>query len=254
MKKTFQNKYLIYLFLFGLFSGFYIFTQPAFSQDVLEIRQQVFLKELGDCFIKADFKWSPQMYQAIKSRFPTPELFVSRFLTPDKFEAEPRNIKAAYDDKFFRIHVEMDVLGMAKNIGSYWSLEIGDEDETIKLIEISDKKAVFESVESDTELITRIETAVTLPQNCTGTKYDEDTKQMTYSAPAKDYTGSHVNIKCIVRRKKGLMSAIYKLYGNEHFYNLWVAKVLFTNNGDVPLKDFKVKFSLGSYSDGDRET
>ena len=90
------------LFLLFFACIFSLFPGGAPAQDMLDVRQTMSLSALGDGKATADFKWSPEYYRAIKERFPTPELFVSRFLTPDKFEAEPRNIRARYDDKFFR--------------------------------------------------------------------------------------------------------------------------------------------------------
>ncbi|MBN1521496.1 MAG: hypothetical protein JW928_03095, partial [Candidatus Aureabacteria bacterium] len=240
---------LIFCLFFSLF-----FASSLSGQNVLDIKQHMVIKELGDGSVKADFKWSPEMYQAIKERFPTPDLFIQRFLTPDKFEAEPRHIHASYDDNFFKIQVKMDMLGVAKNNVRHWSVEIGDADETVKLIEVSGNQAVFESVEKDPDLITRTETKLTLPPSASDIQFDEQTKILQYTLPLKEYTGDHVKIKCVIRRRSKLMTAIYKLYGSDAFPSLWITKVLFTNEGNVPLRDFQVKFSLGEYSDGFSES
>ena len=237
-----------------LFLSLLFFVPLARAQDILDIKQYLHLEELGDATIKADFKWSPETYLAIKQRFPTPELFISRFLSPDRFEAEPRHIKASYNDSFYKTHVEMELLGLSKNHGFFWSVEVGSENETINPLEISAKKAVFESVEKTGDLIMRIETIITLPPDASQVSFDSDTRHLRYTLPAREYTGKNVSIKTIIRRKKRLMSAIYKLYSHEDFINLWTAKVLFTNDGDVPLREFHIKFSLGDYSDGYSET
>ncbi|MBN1674364.1 MAG: hypothetical protein JXR37_25175 [Kiritimatiellae bacterium] len=222
----------------------------ARTVSALDIRTEITLTPLGDAKVHMDVKARPEEYVSLRKRLPTPEMFVKRVLAPDREDGETKVIKAQYDDEFMKILVEAEVLGQAVNCDRYWRMEIGKPDMRIRAIDVGDTQTTFETVEAADEGMRRGEIVIKLPAGATDAKYIADSREFRYSLPVEEYTGEFVSVEPRIRWKRQIMTAVYKQYGSEEFPELWVAKAIFKNTGEVPLRDFRVRFSLGDYSDG----
>ena len=73
---------------------------------------------------------------------------------------------------------------------------------------------------------------------------------MTYSLPEEPRLG-YCELELSLKYKPRLIPAIYKVYGRLDILdgNMWVAKAVFKNSGDSNVRNLKISYKLGEYSD-----
>ena len=179
---------------------------------------------------------------------------VLRYLGLNNVSYEMEHIDGSFDDDAALIHVNYRVLGRAKNRRGHWQMRYAaDLDHEIKVSRFQagkDKAEIeFRKLDNGIRIINRV--TATFPKGTKKIRMDNEKLELNYDAPPP--TGSK-NQKAESRprfeldAKPQIMSALYKLYGNPGWDELWVARSLFRNTTAETLKDYRVRFRLNSHS------
>ncbi|RLE12282.1 hypothetical protein DRI96_04780, partial [Candidatus Aerophobetes bacterium] len=102
----------------------------------------------------------------------------------------------------------------------------------------------------DSQMILVMDMMVSLPREAFNVRYNEKKGLLTYSLPRKSATG-YCELDLSLQCKPRLMAATYKVYGNPDISggSMWVAKAVFKNTGECNIRNLKVSYKLGEYSD-----
>jgi len=163
--------------------------------------------------------------------------------------------KARYDDANSAVVMDLHFLGFGRNLGHgqwEWLLEeqkffgtaTNDAGRTVARFE-------FYTEDAEEGFALKGPATYVLPEGISNLNWDVNEEKLTYDLP---YTGpmGQGRLKARFAARERLMSCLYKVYGLEtEFDAQWVGKAVFTNVGDGPVTDLKVRFKLGSYSELD---
>jgi len=198
--------------------------------------------------LKLDWKFPTNaLYIEMKENYPNPYVILREF-SSQRAAFEIANAKIEYDDAKRSLHVTADLLGGAVNKRGRWEIDMGKEAYPIC---IEKQKAIFLQIfPINSQLIQVMDMMINLPQEASNARYDEKKGLFTYSLPKKPATG-YCELDLSLKCKPRLMAATYKVYGNRDISegSMWVAKAIFKNTGEANIRNLKVSYKLGEYSD-----
>jgi len=241
---------LIFLVLFVV----YFFVPLACAQLAIEelntirITGEGVVDTKGNLHMKLDWKFpTSALYIEIRKNYPNPYVILREFAS-QRAAFEIANAKIEYDDAKRSLHVTTDFLGGAVNKKRRWEIDIGEEADCIWM---EKQKAIFlQIMPMDSQMIQVMDMMINLPQEASNVKYDKEKGLLAYSLPKKPATG-YCELDLSLRSKPRLMPATYKVYGNPDISNgsMWVTKAIFKNTGESNIRNLKVSYKLGEYSD-----
>ncbi|HKE26452.1 MAG TPA: transglutaminase-like domain-containing protein [Bryobacteraceae bacterium] len=194
----------------------------------------------------------PRGYDRVKRNYPN--LYVLfRDFGPERasFEINRDTLKITSDDSQRSISFVADVWGLAVSRNHRWQIEMAPNEQ----VSTQDGNRVFTVLQYATSngLAMSIINTYVLPASAGGVQVDKENRLLTYTLPvSKPAAGAgDPAVDVSVRYKKRLMSALYKIYGDQDAQSgsYWVAKTMVKNVGKAPLYDLKIYYRLGEYSD-----
>lgn len=221
---------------------------PVGELTVIRISEETIVDEKGDLHVNLEWKIpTGALYTQIRRNYPNPYMILREFL-PQRATREVANAKTEYNDLKRSLQLSTDFLGAAVNKKGRWEIYVGKGTECIW---VENQKATFlQIIPQDSQMIEVMDLMVILPQKASSIRYEEDKGLLTYALPEKHVLGRcelTVSVKC----KPRIMAATYKLYGNSRVFeeSMWVAKTLFRNTGKCNIRNLKVSYKLGEYSE-----
>jgi len=239
--------------LLGLFFVFLLATLssaelPSGEINTLRITGKGVVDEKGNLRLTLDWKFPTNaFYIQVKKNFPNPYILLREF-TSQRSAWEVTNASIEYNDSNRSIHVVADFLGTAVNKRGRWQIDIGKGTDCLLL---ENHRAIFLQVlPLESQVILVLDIILNLPLQASEVKYDERRGLLTYTLPekpAKGYCELELSLKC----KPRIMAATYKVYGNPDISegSMWVAKAIFKNSGESNIRNLRVSYKLGNYSD-----
>lgn len=197
-----------------------------------------------------DLNWkipTNALYIEIKRNYPNPYVILREFAS-HRAAFEVANPQIEYDDAQRTLHLTADFLGAVVNKKRRWEIDLGKD---MNCIWMEKQRAIFLQIMSvDSQLIQVMDIMINLPQEASNVKYDEKKGLLTYSLPEKPATG-YCELDLSLKYKPRLMAATHKVYGNPDISDgdMWVAKAIFKNTGQCNIRNLKVSYKLGEYSD-----
>jgi len=249
MKKT--KAVLVSLVIFFLAV---MFPVPGFAQvyagDFATIRISAVtnVDQKGD--LHMDLRWripTDSIYTEIKRNYPNAYMILREFL-PQRANREAVNTKVEYDDSQRTLRLTTDFLGSAVNRKGRWEIYLGKGTESIL---IDNQKAVFlQMIALDSRTLQIMDLTVTLPKSASSTRYEPEKGLLTYVLPQISVTGP-CELSLSVKSKSRIMAATYKMYGNPQIFeeSMWISKTLFANTGKCNIRDLRINYKLGEYSE-----
>jgi len=224
-------------------------AQPSLQElNTLRITAKGTVDEKGNLKINLDWRFPTNaLYIQIKKNFPSPYIILREF-TSQKSAFEVANASIEYDDAERALHVTADFLGTAVNKKGRWEIDMGKGTDCILL---EKQRGIFLQVTPiDSQMILVMDMMVSLPREAFNVRYNEGKGLLTYSLPRKSATG-YCELDLSLQCKPRLMAATYKVYGNPDISggSMWVAKAVFKNTGKCNIRNLKVSYKLGEYSD-----
>ena len=247
-----ENKLLLlnFIVLFVVcFSFTFAFAQlPAEEFSTLRITGQGTVDTKGNLHINLNWKFPTNaFYIETKKNFPNPYILLREF-TSQRSALEVANAGIKYDDANRSIRITADFLGTAVNKKGRWEIDMGKETDCIFL---EKERGIFLQVlPVESQIILVMDMILNLPPQASNAKYNEKKGILTYSLPekiTKGYPELELSLKC----KPRLMAATYKAYGNREILDgsMWVAKAIFKNSGKGNIRNLKISYKLGDYSE-----
>ena len=241
---------LIFLVLFvTYFPLTFVFAQlPVEEFNTLRVTGKGVVDTKGDLHVELDWKFpTSALYIEIKRNFPNPYVILREFAS-QRAAFEVANAKIEYDDARRQLHLKADFLGGAVNKRGRWEIDMGKGTDCIWMEE---QRAIFLQIfPIGSQMVLVMDMMINLPQEASNIRYNEKKGLLTYSLPKKVATG-YPELELILRCKPRLMAATYKVYGNPDISEggMWVAKAVFKNRGECNIRNLKVSYKLGEYSD-----
>jgi len=216
--------------------------------SIIRISAETIVDEKGD--LRMNLKWkipTDSLYTEIKRNYPNPYMILREFL-PQRANREATNTKVDYDDPQRTLWLTADFIGSSVNRKGRWEIYLGKRTESVL---IENQKGVFlQIIPLDSYALEIMDLTVTLPKKSSDVRYEEGKGLLSYTLPERSITGRS-ELLVSVKSKPRLMAAIYKTYGNPEIFeeSMWIAKTLFTNTGKSNVRDLKISYKLGDYSE-----
>ncbi|HIE44360.1 MAG TPA: transglutaminase domain-containing protein, partial [Candidatus Omnitrophica bacterium] len=229
----------------------FTFTAAQISiekSNTLRITGKGVVDEKGN--LHANFDWkipTNALYIGIKRNFPNPYVILREF-TSQRAAFEVANASIEYDDAHRQLHLKADFLGAAINRRGRWEIDLG---KGVDCVLLEKQRGIFLQIMSvDSQMIMVMDMMINLPPEASNIRYDEKRGFLIYTLPEKPVQG-YPQLDFTLRCKPRLMAATYKVYGNPDISEggMWVAKTVFKNTGKSNIKNLKVSYKLGEFSD-----
>jgi hypothetical protein len=178
---------------------------------------------------------------------------VLRFMGLSSTGLEVKDIKGEFDDDAATINVSYRVLGRVGFHQGQWVYNLRfdpDLKADIRKADVQGESASFEFRHRDhgVQMINRIN--LKLPKGATQVEFHKESYELVYSAPvltiAKEKQRSRPELRFDI--KPQIMSAVYKLYANPKWLEMWTARCVFQNDTAETLTDFRARFHIDGYS------
>lgn len=228
--------------------------QPAADRITGQLDIDAEILACGDLRGTATLRLPAATYREMRKLIPDPRTFLRDLASSRANEEIAPDAKARYDDAANAVVLDLHMLGAVQNRGEgrwQWPAE------NHAFVGVADGEGgrqvatfAFHSQEpGGIELSGRA--AYRLPAGAAGVRWDDGQKQLEYQLAYAGPRGEgRLRARYAVRDR--IMSCLYKVYGlDTGFAAQWVAKAVFTNTGDGPLTDLRVRFRLGDYSELD---
>jgi len=237
------------IFLFAVISSVPGFAQ-VYTGDFTTIRISAVtnVDQKGD--LHMDLRWripTDSIYTEIKRNYPNAYMILREFV-PQRANRETVNTKVEYDDLQRTLRLTTDFLGSAVNKKGRWEIYLGKGTESIL---IDNQKAVFlQMIPLDSHTLQIMDLTVTLPKVLLVYGYETERGLLTYALAERSVTGL-CELTVSVKPKLRIMSATYKMYGNSDSFeeSMWISKALLTNSGKCNIRDLRISYKLGEYSE-----
>lgn len=231
----------------------------AQAKDAPEQPQVVVVQANGTAVIDAKgdgraelvLAFPPEVYKNIKADKQDPKRFLREFAS-HRNDSEYEDTSVSFDDAQSAIVLRLTQKGGVRNLGDgRWMIPM---DEGVTFGNISEKDGrIAVSMREKGQWAPQLhyDGGVTylLPPGAQDARYDAGRRRLTWTLPRSEGEGS-ARLETELRVKQRLMAAIYKVYGlGASFGNQWVAKMIFRNSGRSVLKNLKVRFRVGGYSE-----
>jgi hypothetical protein len=209
----------------------------------------------GDIKGHVEITFPDDVFKMLREQIAEPHRFL-RDLKPTRAKVEVSPFSTArYDEARSAVVINLHLLGAVENRGNGFWVYKPDEQKFVNIDEqnATGPVALFEidNPMPEDDLILTGQARYTLPQGATQVHWDAVQEALCYYLPYTGPTGEgRLSVKFGTRSR--MMSGLYNVYGmSEEMPTQWVAKAVFTNTGEGPLTDLKVRFQLGNYSDLD---
>ncbi len=227
----------------------FAFAQSTSSQlNTIRIRGMGTVDRKGNLHLDLDWKIPTNaLYLEIKRNFPNAYVILREFAS-QRATFEVANAEIEYEDAERALRIEGDFLGAATNKQGRWTIDLGEGTDCLW---IKDQMAIFlEIIPTDSELLQVMDVIMNLPEEASNLKYNQRKGLLTYSLPEESRLG-YPELELSLKHKPRLIPAIYKVYGRPDILdgNMWVAKAVFKNSGQSNIRDLKISYKLGEYSD-----
>jgi hypothetical protein len=229
---------------------------PLLAQQAEEININVKGVETVDLHGNAHVQWSMSFspargYDRVR-RIYTNLYVLFRDLGPERagFEINRDTLRITSDDGQRSITVNADFMGAAVSRNNRWQIQL-EPDEQLSNQDTNHVFTVAQIGGQNGVKMTFINTYV-LPTLAHDVHLVGDQHLLTYSLPSvKSLAAGKPEVDVKVRYKPRLMSAVYKVYGDTQAGDgaYWVAKTVFKNTGKVPIRDLKIYYKLGDYTE-----
>ena len=70
----------------------------------------------------------------------------------------------------------------------------------------------------------------------------------TVTRPSAAYDAEKVKLDIDLHTRDEILTCAYKVYSDNN-QNMWVAKTIIKNEGDIPVYDFKISYRINNYTD-----
>ena len=237
---------------------------------ILRVSDEIDLDNVGNATGRSEIVLPLEVYQKLKSlmsprynvvengqqvvKTKPPKIDnVLRFLGVINTAYEVEDVKGEFDDDAASINVSYRVLGRVRYNQGHWSFSFaGDPDAKVEVhkSDIQGTSATIElrSRQQGIQLISRLK--LNLPAGAAKAEVRKKTLELVYSAPpptiADDKQAQRPELRLDV--KPQLMSALYKLYGNPKWNELWAARSVFQNDTSETFGDYRDRFRIDGYS------
>lgn len=228
----------------------YIYSQQSAQTKprVVQCKTDLSVHLTGDIDCNLVFLFDPEAYKAIKDNYPVPELFCREFANRRQ-KWDVSDLHAAYSDKHNAVLLKMKARGLFRNHGTHWESEELEENTVLVEKGSNSVKLKFQEEIASNMYLVEMQT-LTFVDGVSNIEWDQDIRVLSFKMPTPQVKGENTRLKLKLFYKKKIMSAIYKLFGNPEFVDLWVAKAIFKNSGDTTLRNLKVRFKMSDFTDG----
>jgi hypothetical protein len=218
----------------------------------VRITLQAAFNEVGDMHGNAVIHWPPEVFSQLREAAPDPSYFL-RDLSSGRAEHElAPDASARYDEQTSTVVMDLHMLGSAENLGDgEWRWEPDDHQFVEIDMRASGPVVIFnyEEIDEDAGMHITGRAEYTLPDGATDVTWRAHREELTYRLPY-DPPAGRARLDVDFRTRDRLMSCLYKVYGLEtEFPAMWVAKAVCRNTGDGVIRDLRVRFRLGGYSE-----
>jgi hypothetical protein len=190
--------------------------------------------------------------QVTKLRAPRIEN-VLKYLGITSTAYEVTDVKGEFDDDASTIHVTYGIKGRCLFRHNQWEFPVVRDPDTkveVRRVDIKSETVKMElrAKLQGVQVITRL--TLRLPQGATKIDFRKKTLDVVYHAPApaapQNATATRPEMR--LDAKPQVMSALYKLYGNPKWAEMWPARSIFQNETAETLADYRVRFRIDGYS------
>lgn len=208
----------------------------------------------GDVRGTATVTLPPKVFAEMKKLIPDPKLFLRDLSSSRSNQEIAPDAKARYVDAENRVVLDLHVLGAVENRGDgawrwqtenhvFTGIEKGQDGRPVATFD-------FHSAESG-GMEMKGRAVYRLPEGAQEPRWSDNDKRLEFQLPYAGPQGRG-RLKVQFDARDRIMSCLYKVYGLETgFAAQWVGKAVFTNTGDGVLRDLRVRFQLGDYSELD---
>jgi|GEM_PF-6597937 len=179
---------------------------------------------------------------------------VLRYLGVTSTAYETPEISGEFDDEAATIHARYRILGRSAFRHGRWvvALGVGFDANTVTVhkFETAKQSCLIElrARQSGLQLISRLK--VSLPEGASAMEFSKKTLELSYTAPVPTMPASNGASRPEMRfeAKPQLMSALYKLYGNPRWNELFAGRAVLQNDTHETLSDYRIRFRINGYA------
>ena len=192
-------------------------------------------------------------YTQMKRAYPNPQQLMRDFTAGrSNWEIAP-GATAEYDDRRSAVHLNLTERGGIVNRGdARWTLAIDAALDYIATTTAPDGRATMHFYEVGSwgpGMNYRGPVRYVLPEGAKEPTWNEKTRELAYILQ-RDLGSGPASLSVDLQAKQRIMSAVYKVYGfGAEFSGMWIAKGVIENSGTSLIKNLKVRYKLGEYSD-----
>jgi hypothetical protein len=139
------------------------------------------MKRNGDCAIAVKFTMPAKVYVILKKEIANLHLLM-RGLASSRAKVEVINKKPEWDDATNTLTFSMTALGLGKNMGTYWEVEVEKGAQYSNTNE-AERSVFFNEVGNSPLGTVRGTTRVLLPEGARNIKWEDSRRIVSYSAP-----------------------------------------------------------------------
>ncbi len=224
--------------------------EPTDTAARIDGRVEIMPNGDGHAILTMDVNHAP--YTQLKRAYPNPQQLMRDFTAGrSNWEIAP-GATAEYDDRASAVHLKMTERGGIVNRGNgRWTLEIDPASDFVAQT-ANDGRITMHFYEVGSwgpGVNYRGPVRYQLPEGAKDALWNERSRELTYTLP-RDLGSGPASLSVDLQTKQRIMSAVYKVYGfGADFSGMWIAKGVIENTGKSLIKDLKVRYKLGEYSE-----
>ena len=236
--------------LFSMHTGVY----ADMGTTAIRGSETVTLNDQGDEIYTGHVQFPNEaLYLSVKQAYPNPYVMVRQVLGSSS-TVDIADSTINYDDGKRSVDLSATLHGAAFVKGNRWQMKTGKD---VELLFNDKEKCILISVGMvpGSTMLLVTSTVLNLPAGAANVKHDPTAGILSFNLQRQPKTGA-ANLDISLKAKPRLMSAIYKIYGNEDFAGgaFWAAKTVFHNTGAGDITNLKVSYRIGEYSEWSPET
>jgi hypothetical protein len=209
----------------------------------------------GDLRGSANLRFPDELYANLRKLVPDPKLFLRDLASGRADQELAADAKARYEDAARSVVLDLHMLGAARNCGDgRWEWKVENHRFVETSFDAAERAVVAFDIENaleDEGMVFRGRGLYRMPDGATDLRWDPSAETLNWQLAYRGPSGAgRLRARFDVRDR--ILSCLYKVYGLETgFPAQWVGKAIFTNVGDGPITDLRVRFRLGEYSELD---